>query len=357
MRILLFCITFFCALSGTAIAASHDRLIEAAEAAIISGAVDHQVHLQPLIDLLAETSRDAVADDLIDAISDLGDADGSSPTAVKKFLRENAPPALILAAGKNFDWTTRGDALMALRNLDASDEYFRQAIAVGRQDTSEQSGYINSRADLLQQWMDRRSPAETPDASLTEPVDAEAERDALAYLRGRGVGVSTDQAVRAASEGQVEILESLLLAGVNVNSTNTAGMTPLSGVTLGCHQRGEPVPESRLVAVMDLLHERGADIEMADSLNNTLLMQFTQSCPASLIEHLLQLGARPGPVNRQGFTPLAMAMVMGKYDAADALISHGAGLTQEKVDQLFFEPPSDPSVKALIERALANPSE
>lgn len=334
--------------------AASKRLIRAAEEAVEQGRTDATEHLQKLIEALEATRRDAAADDLIDAIADLGDADGSSPVAVKRFLRNNAPPALIgAAANTRFDWTTRGDALMALRDLDASDEHFEKAISVARNDSSAQADFLNSRADLLATWKNNRAPGSLPDASFTDP-DPAKEQKALAYLRAQRVGVSTASAVRAAGDGRADLVEALLDAGVKVNAAGTGAMTPLEGViTLGCHSR-KGVSDDALIQTMDLLHSRGADLTRTDSRGNTILMRGAQSCTAAIVSHLLKLGAAPDPVNAQNFTPLAMAIVSTKFDVADVLIAAGAGLTKEKVDQLFLEPPTDPKIQALLERALAN---
>lgn len=96
----------------------------------------------------------------------------------------------------------------------------------------------------------------------------------------------------------------------------------------------------------------GVDINRTDEYGNTALMSAVQSCPLRVIEKMVAVGARVDPVNAQGFTPLQMALVSGRWDVAGLLVEHGARLDHKAADALFFEKPTDPHQRALLERAI-----
>ena len=122
--------------AGRARAAGAGGLIEKARAAIARGDVDPARDLGPLVAAL-RTARGGGREALISAIEDIGQYDGPSPAAVKTYLQREAPPVLIEIAQSKADWTVRGDALMVLRSLNASDEFLDRAYAVAAADTLE----------------------------------------------------------------------------------------------------------------------------------------------------------------------------------------------------------------------------
>src|SRR5262245_54497435 len=131
-------------------------VVDKARKAIARGDVDPARDLAPLVAAL-RTSRGDGLDTLIDGVEELGGYDGWSPARVKVYLQAEAAPALIEVAGGKAGWSTRGDALMALRDLNASDEMLDRAIAVAMADTSKESRYIRSRGELLRSWKESRS--------------------------------------------------------------------------------------------------------------------------------------------------------------------------------------------------------
>ena len=187
-------------------AASASSLVEKAKAAVERGDVDPARDLAPLVAAL-RTARGDSLDTLIDGIEELGAYDGPSPASVKAYLQQEAPPALIEVARGKASWTTRGDALMALRSLNASDEHLERAAAVAAADTTKEADYIRSRGELLLGW--KRSRPQ-PSAGTTQPVDPARERKALAFLRARGLRVSLDQLHTSAREGKADEVEALL---------------------------------------------------------------------------------------------------------------------------------------------------
>jgi ankyrin repeat protein len=151
--------------------------------------------------------------------------------------------------------------------------------------------------------------------------------------------------------GQGAIVEAQLAAGVPPDGIGTATLRPLAAAAgAGC-ALGQGDLEGRLAAI-DALVAAGADVEGTDRLGNTLLMQSAMVCPLPVIQRLVELGANPAPApNAQGATPLGGAFINGKWDMAEYLIGRGARLDAEQIDSIFFELPTDPTQRALVDSA------
>ncbi|HSX60705.1 MAG TPA: ankyrin repeat domain-containing protein [Tahibacter sp.] len=318
------------------------------EAKVEQGGVDPARDLAPLVDGLRAAKDERSQSTYIDAIEELGDFRGSSPAAVKAWLVANAPPALLEVARSNAGWSVRGDALMALRTLDAPDAVLDEAIAIARAATGDGDGFIHSRGDLLQDWKENRERSGSRSAAA-RPQDPQKEQAALQLLRSRGRGASDDDLGRALGEGDAEIVQALIDAGVDVASPGDGPLTPLGMATmLACAKH---VPINRQLAVLDLLIAQGADVNHRDAQGNTVLIAAVQQCPLAVFEKLVAAGAEPNPVNAQQFTPLKMAMVAGRWDIAEFLVGKGARMSAKDADQLFMEKPQDPAQAAILRRA------
>ncbi|HET9315187.1 MAG TPA: ankyrin repeat domain-containing protein [Vicinamibacteria bacterium] len=326
-------------------AASASSLVEKAKAAVERGDVEPGRDLAPLVAAL-RTARGGGLDTLIDGIEELGAYDGPSPAGVKAYLQQEAPPALIEVARGKADWTIRGDALMALRSLNASDEHLDRAAAVAAADTTKEAGYIRSRGELLLDW--KRSRPQ-PAAGTTEPTDPARERKALAFLKARGLRVSVDQLQASAREGNADEVEALLDAGLSPNAGGRVGSALDMAAGLGCAM-SEGDLEGRL-ATLRVLIRRGADVKAKDPLDNTVLLTSAQHCPLPVVRLLVEAGAPVDAVNRQGVSPLSMAFIGNRWDVVEYLVDKGARVRKADVDSVFFEMPTDPRKVALIRRA------
>ncbi len=325
-----------------------DSLIGRAKAAAASGDVDPQRDLAPLVARLASTKVEDEQESLVGAIDTLGRHDGRSPASVKAYLRQAAPPALLAVARSQADAQLRGHALMALRALNVDDATLDEGIAIGAA-ASEHAVEFAGR--LLANWKANRPPPEVLQVEATAE-GAHREREALALIKSRHTSVSAYGLGAAAGEADAALVEALLDAGVDVNSILVAGGTPLAEAAgSGCVGRGGAPLADRL-ATIDLLIRRGADAKHLDSGGNTLLVGAVH-CPLPVMEKLLAAGASAGAVGETGFGPLQFALANGRWDVAELLVAHGARMTQQQVDELFFEKPTDPAKLALIERATA----
>jgi hypothetical protein len=329
--------------------ANTSQIIAQATTSAEAGGPGAGVALGALIDALRASGDPDDQRRLIDTIGTLGDASGNSPASVKAYLRTNAPAALLDVARSHADWVVRGEALLCLRTIDAPDDALRQAIAIAEADTSPQQGFMHSRAVILRGWLDSRAGHQT--AGVAAPADAGAERQALAVLRSRNIGVSYDSLTTALQTADVAVVAALLDAGVQVGPANAARAyaAVTSGLAVVCQKT--PVPNDKIGQALTLLIDHGLPIGYADEMGNTMLLSAAQYCPAPVVAWVLALGATVDPVNRQQFTPLKMALVTGKWDVAKLLVDHGAHLTTADVARLFIEPPRDPDVRDLIARA------
>ncbi|MGA9333459.1 MAG: ankyrin repeat domain-containing protein [Rudaea sp.] len=327
---------------------SVEGLIAHAQKVVQDGSAKPNQDLQPLLDALRASHDDSERTHLIDAIEKLGAADGDSPAAVKTWLLTHAPAVLLDVAKSTADWTVRGDALMALRTLDASDADFERAIAIANADTSEEKGFIHSRGELLRSWQRSRGSRSGTHAAV-HPTDAARESQALSFLRAHGTKVSIDGMDDAAMHGQADVVQALIDAGVDVNAQSVGGGVIGYATQLACVE--QDMDPARQVEVIDVLVKHGLDLNAADKLGNTALIHAVQSCPLPIIKKMLDAGAKPDPRNAQHFTPLKMALVSNHWDVAKLLIDHGARITHKEADQLFFEPPQDPAKRAILARA------
>jgi hypothetical protein len=128
----------------------YEALIERAEEAIDSGNVKPDRDLKPLVEALKQAKTDEDRRRLIDKISWIGRADGGSPPEVKRYLLQQATPVL-LKIGKIGDSPfTRGDALLALRDMGASRSVLEQAAAIAEQDPDD---FVRSRGEILRNYI------------------------------------------------------------------------------------------------------------------------------------------------------------------------------------------------------------
>lgn len=313
-------------------------MIDRAKAAVRGGTYDLQRDLAPLIDRLAATRDEDEQEKLLRTIEELGRYDAMMPAAVKAYLREAAGPVLLNVIRSDASGSVRGGALMLLRTLNVEVPVLDEAIAVAGADTSADQRAIRFRGRLLEQWKSSRPANETA-------APTAGEQAALEYLRARGTRVSAYSLGIAAMEGDAELVEALLDAGVPVDVEQAAG-TPL-GYATNCAAR--PDVPGRL-ATVELLLARGANVKWADGNNNTLVM-FAMDCPVPVVAKLLDAGASLDAVNAMQYDALQHALMRGRWDIAGLLVERGARLTKKQIDDLFFEKPTDPEKLALLKRA------
>ena len=319
------------------------KRVDAAKAAIESGDVVPERDLAPLVDMLRSSHDDEDQRHLVDAIVDLGEADGSSPAAVKRYLLDQATPVLVAIAGNTKNSTfLRGDAITGLRNMGAPKSVLKSVAEMALKDSD---SYVQSRGEILQNYI-----ASMPEQSKIDAIrktDATKEREAIVFLKSHDLGVSVDQLKRSSMEGSPDEVAALLAAGVDPNAGG-AGETALDSAILGCAQGGET---PALVKVVDELIAAGADVKAKGDNGNTPLLRAAQYCGSGVVQRLAAAGANVNAVNGSGTTPLMIALMMQRLDAAETLVARGATLTSAQASAVSAMAANERS-KAIIQKAM-----
>jgi Ankyrin repeats (3 copies) len=292
------------------------------------------------------TTKDAEElERVVDKIADLGDAGGSSTAAVKKQLLEGATPKLIeIAENKSLEWSLRGSAIHALRDMGAPRDVLTRVAQMALKDSDE---YVKSRGEILQNYIDSM-PAENETAAL-RPKDPAKEREAIAFLEEHNLGVSLDQLRMSSLDAEPEQVQALIDAGVDVNG-GSANDSPLVSALSACaHQGGE---NEQILKTIDVLLAAGSDLKRLDENKNTPLMTAAQYCSAGAVTKLLDAGAEPNVTNGSGVNPLAMALIMSRLDAAEVLAAKGARLSPDQVT-MVSSIATDERAKAIVTKASA----
>ncbi|NBB89666.1 MAG: hypothetical protein GVY23_00500 [Spirochaetes bacterium] len=119
----------------------------------------------------------------------------------------------------------------------------------------------------------------------------------------------------AAQHGHVEVVQTLIDNGANVNSRDVFGRTPLHLAV------GHP-------AIIALLLEAGANVDARDSLSNTPLHRAVPSIES--VDALISAGADVRAENTSGNTALDIAMRYGNSRRSVAIVQRlveaGAGV-------------------------------
>jgi ankyrin repeat protein len=144
-------------------------------------------------------------------------------------------------------------------------------------------------------------------------LDAGAKPDGRAGKHGRTALHA------AAGAGRVETVKLLLDAGVDPNVSGDEG-TPLNAAANGDMARRSG-DKQRMLAVMKVLIDAGADVNRAATDGETPLFNAVRTPPA--VEFLLANGADPGVLARDGCNALHRAVAHNKLDSVKMLLAAG----------------------------------
>jgi hypothetical protein len=228
--------------------------------------------------------------------------------------------------------------------MGVSRSILEQAAAIAEADPD---SFVKSRGEILRNYI-QSMPVEDV-ARARRAVDPAREKAGIAYLDKRGLSVSTEALRDAARRADADAVKALLDAGVAAD-TGAADLTqtPLYFATAqACHSQGAET--DWLVETVRLLLAAGADINRVDDNRNTALFHAAQYCGPRIVALLVEGGARVDARNGSGISPLAMALILGNFDAAEALVAKGARLAKE--DQVMVSGVVDPRGKAIIQKA------
>lgn len=327
----------------TSLLAGNDALIrkmrDRAKEAIEDGEATTAT-FKPMIDMLRKSKDDDDQRQLVDVIVDFGRHDGSSPSAIKKYINEEMTPILLaLAENRKNSTFLRGDAIHGLRNMGASRAALEQVTKMALADSD---GFVQSRGEILENYL-KSLPAEAPAAESIKPVDEAKEKEALKFLKSRKLGASPEQLHRSSMEGKADEVRALLAAGVPVDADNGAA---LIGAMSACSSEGET---AELVEVVGVLVDAGANLKRLDENRNTPLITAAQYCGDKVVSKLVAAGADVNATNGTGMTPVMIAIFSNRYEAAEALVAKGAKLTKDQAAMVSAMP--DPRAKALAQKA------
>ena len=172
--------------------------------------------------------------------------------------------------------------------------------------------------------------------------------EALAYLGVDQVAQDADILVSLVMNGEVETVEALLAAGLDVNGANLL-RKPILRIAMSACASQRYSPERQLAMAEVLLSHGAAVNEEGGELSP--LMVAAQHCPAPMVRRLLAAGADSNFKTSLGYSPLAMAFVMKNYAAAEALIESGARLSAAAAARLLEGKNDDAERVALLKKA------
>jgi len=332
--------------TGTLLADNYKQITtlrDRAKAAIADGSVVAERDIAPMVNMLRKSHDDDDQRHLIDAIIDLGRADGTSPAAVKRYVIDNMTPILIDIASNTKNSTfLRGDAIHGMRDMGASREALQTVATMALADKDD---YVKSRGEIIENYI-RSMPAGSTMKSI-KAVDPAKEREALAFLKDRDIGASTEQLGISSHESKADEVRALIAAGVDPNADDGNDTPPLVAAVDACSSDGE---SDAIVETVDALVKGGADVKHRDENKNTVMINAAQYCGAKVIDRLVAAGAEVNVVNGSGITPLQLALLTSHYDAAEALVAHGAKLTKDQA-AVINNSVSDPRAKAIAKKA------
>jgi hypothetical protein len=323
--------------------AKHPAIVRA-EAAIAAKDVDPPRDIGPLLEALTRARTVDEKRELVDAVGRLGETDSDAPNSVKQYLVQHAPPVLLGVAKTGANPFLQGDAISALRGMGVSRAILEQAAAIAEADPD---AFVQSRGEILRNYI-QSMPAEDA-ARATRAVDPGTKAAGVAYLDKRNIAVSTQSLRDAARRADPETVQALLDAGIAPDTgAADASQTPLYfALAQACHSQGAET--DWLVETVRLLIDAGADVSRLDDNRNPPLMHAAQYCGPKVVALLIAGGATVDARNGSGVTPLALALIMGNFDAAEALVAGGARIGKD--DEMMVSGVTDPRGKTLIQKA------
>jgi len=133
-------------------------------------------------------------------------------------------------------------------------------------------------------------------------------------LKQLNIAYNSLELIKAATRGDVHTVELFLDAGMNPNVTsNKAGREPALW----------HAANNERIEVMELLLDRGADLDAKYNSGYTVLMKAAFNGSAEVLEFLLKRGADPNLRNEFGRTPLMLAAGLGGTEVVRLLLDRG----------------------------------
>jgi ankyrin repeat protein len=139
------------------------------------------------------------------------------------------------------------------------------------------------------------------------------DQKARVAIHAAGFAYSVSDFLRAAREGKEDIVRQFLTAGMNPNAADEHGATAVAVAAAGGHGH-----------VVTLLLSMGAKPNAASPEGQTALMAAAQSGDLQAVKALLAAGADAGAKDSAGMSPLAAAVLAGQSEVTGLLAERAA---------------------------------
>lgn len=168
------------------------------------------------------------------------------------------------------------------------------------------------------------------------------------YVADRDLALTGSNLVGPIMNGDAETVEALLSAGLDVNDTSDL---PKPVMRLAMQPCAAKKPVESILTMVEVLLAHGAKVDEPPGAVLTPLVVAAQNCPAPIVNRLLKAGAQIDYKTAQGYSALSMALLLGNYEAAEALIGAGARLSAEAAAKLLENKKDDAKLAELVKRA------
>ena len=212
-------------------------------------------------------------------------------------------------SAKDFNETASQLLLNAVKNNDL--EQVKQAFVMGAD-----PNYLQSRSDAPFNRAIRN-------AKSTAIVQCFIDNGVDVNFKAEGNGTYPSALASAFSERRLDIMELLLNAGADPNLSFDAEIVKdhkiydIHGVTIAfwAVRSDEPI----YLNILKLLIEKGANVNKADSMGNTPLIEACEQGKIESVKILLANGANPNQANIKAEKPLDLAIKSGNKEIIDIL--------------------------------------
>ena len=212
-------------------------------------------------------------------------------------------------SAKDFNETASQLLLNAVKNNDL--EQVKQAFVMGAD-----PNYLQSRSDAPFNRAIRN-------AKSTAIVQCFIDNGVDVNFKAEGNGTYPSALASAFSERRLDIMELLLNAGADPNLSFDAEIVKdhkiydIHGVTIAfwAVRSDEPI----YLNILKLLIEKGANVNKADSMGNTPLLEACEQGKLESVKILLANGANPNQANLKAEKPLDLAIKSGNKELIDLL--------------------------------------
>src|SRR5262249_21030487 len=133
--------------------------------------------------------------------------------------------------------------------------------------------FIRSRGEILRNYA--KSLPETSENASIKPTDAGKEKEGIAFLKSRNLGVSLEQMRQSALAGHADEIRALLSAGVDPNGGSPQD-SPLNRASQGCSSANGN--EQGIADSVAALIQGGENVNAKDENDNTPILSAGQYC-------------------------------------------------------------------------------